>query len=77
MQAATPDAAAGAVTLASIVSVKIHSCVTKFEDESTKRKKCVHNAGASACRVSGGSGPRTSLGARRTLRSLQVHGVHD
>jgi len=30
------------LTLASIVSVKIQSCVTKYEDEVNRRKKCVH-----------------------------------
>jgi hypothetical protein len=29
------------LTLASIVSVKIQSCVTRYEDEGKKKKKCV------------------------------------
>lgn len=29
------------LTLASIVSVKIQTCVTRFEDETAKKRKCV------------------------------------
>ena len=32
------------LTLTSIVSVKIQSCVTRYEDEEKKKKKCVSPA---------------------------------
>jgi hypothetical protein len=36
------------LTLASIVSVKIQTCMTRYEDEGKKKKKCVRGP-ARAC----------------------------
>jgi len=47
------------LTLTSIVSVKIQSCVTRYEDEDRKKKKCVALRGPAAAAAAASSSTRS------------------
>lgn len=61
------------LTLASIVSVKIQTCITKFEDEEKRRKKCV----AVPCTQRAEGAPFFPFSPLPSTAPPQVHCVHD